>query len=453
MKNKLTLQPKKAFTLVELIVVVTILAIIWTIWFVSYTDYLSWVRDTNRTVQLESIWDWLKLSLTRWRLPIPDDYIEVKTSWDTIAYQGYAWEEVLKKIKYDKEGKDPLDNTYFSYYATDNRKNFQLMALLEETNETVSLFKGEVLSNDIDYADRQVKVSWKKLWILTGGWDNLNVPVQEIWEIKDNWELDIATTPDEYISHIDDSDKISWSWSELIKSIYNSSCKRILESSLDNWDWVYKINPSGLDEFEVYCDMSTDWGGWTLVLKAYNWDTNSFYNTEVNKILENDSELNSNNNNLDKSDFKWKWYMEVSWDSLMAIDLSNNNYFVSWNINNWNKTLKDHIIDAQDWRWEWWANWCWIMLEDIKKYNDDTKIWNIPVEHFWLMCTDDNKTSWSSHSDDSVYFWFLPRAAYWDESAAHHSWIWKWARDWWGDVYESSNLVYSLDSGIAILIR
>ncbi len=283
MKNKLTLQLKKAFTLVELIVVVTILAIIWTIWFVSYTDYLSWVRDTNRTVQLESIWDWLKLSLTRWRLPIPDDYIEVKTNWNTIAYQGYAWEEVLKKIKYDKEGKDPLDNTYFSYYATDNRKNFQLMALLEETNETVSLFKGEVLSNDIDYADRQVKVSWKKLWILTGGWDNLNVPVQEIWEIKDNWELDIATTPDEYISHIDDSDKISWSWSELIKSIYNSSCKRILESSLDNWDWIYKINPAGTEEFEVYCDMSTDWGGWTLITRIITW-LNYSWNIEMNNF-------------------------------------------------------------------------------------------------------------------------------------------------------------------------
>ena len=281
MKNKLTLQPKKAFTLVELIVVVTILAIIWTIWFVSYTDYLSWVRDTNRTVQLESIWDWLKLSLTRWRLPIPDDYIEVKTSWDTIAYQGYAWEEVLKKIKYDKEGKDPLDNTYFSYYATDNRKNFQLMALLEETNETVSLFKGEVLSNDIDYADRQVKVSWKKLWILTGGWDNLNVPVQEIWEIKDNWELDIATTGEEYISHIDDIDKISWSWSELIKSIYNSGCKRILESSLDNWDWIYKINPAGTEEFEVYCDMSTDWGGWTKIEYSEDLEFKNYFSDGV----------------------------------------------------------------------------------------------------------------------------------------------------------------------------
>ena len=389
MKNKLIIQLKKAFTLVELIVVVTILAIIWTIWFVSYTDYLSWVRDTNRTVQLESIWDWLKLSLTRWRLPIPDDYIEVKTNWDTIAYQWYAWEEVLKKIKYDKEGKDPLDNTYFSYYATDNRKNFQLMALLEETNETVSLYnRREVLSNDIDYADRQVKVSWKKLWILTGGWDNLNVPVQEIWEIKDNWELDIATTGEEYISHIDDIDKISWSWSELIKSIYNSSCKRILESSLDNWDWIYKINPAGTEEFEVYCDMSTDWGGWTVLAKTWD-ETSSTKEWECSKTL---SITNLN---------------EESSDYLVHCDLWQTEFLVNQVWDGW-------IVWISWWNWEpnpncaieatkTWINnctWSWnLETFTIKKVSDSIKPLNLACDWCWdrRIWRIWNNNSWSNN--------------------------------------------------------
>ena len=389
MKNKL----KKAFTLVELIVVVTILAIIWTIWFVSYTDYLSWVRDTNRTVQLESIWDWLKLSLTRWRLPIPDDYIEVKTNWNTIAYQGYAWEEVLKKIKYDKEGKDPLDNTYFSYYATDNRKNFQLMALLEETNETVSLYnRKEVLSNDIDYADRQVKVSWKKLWILTGGWDNLNVPVQEIWEIKDNWELDIATTPEEYISHIDDSDKISWDWSELIKSIYNSSCKRILESSLDNWDWIYKINP-GTEEFEVYCDMENYW---ITDFLMWEWDfkngkdiSTQSWSNPTNTIVNIESPVNSwyaihqtSNSSaeyevhfIDATKCKKNQVFRMrSWvaDNSGTIfhhrfyDINQTSFYVDWN-----QYPSPNILEEKN---IWWKTWKleevkWVLSKDVYDFN------------------------------------------------------------------------------------
>jgi prepilin-type N-terminal cleavage/methylation domain-containing protein len=48
---------RKAFTLVELIVVVTILAILATIGFVSYSSYLTGVRDTNRLAQLVSIHD------------------------------------------------------------------------------------------------------------------------------------------------------------------------------------------------------------------------------------------------------------------------------------------------------------------------------------------------------------------------------------------------------------
>ena len=94
-----SLKPKgrglQAFTLVELIVVVTILAILATIWFVSYSSYLAWTRYTNRTSQLKSISDWLELYRTRHDLPLPNDYVEVKSSWSLIAYQWYVWKWVL----------------------------------------------------------------------------------------------------------------------------------------------------------------------------------------------------------------------------------------------------------------------------------------------------------------------------------------------------------------------
>ncbi len=78
---------KKAFTLVELIVVVTILAILWAIWFVSYNWYLSWVRDTNRTSQLTSLHDGLELYRTRKDLPDPDLKVEIKNGTEILWYE------------------------------------------------------------------------------------------------------------------------------------------------------------------------------------------------------------------------------------------------------------------------------------------------------------------------------------------------------------------------------
>ena len=52
-----------------------------------------------------------------------------------------------------------------------------------------------------------------------------------------------------------------------------TSCKDILEKSFEFSklrlnSGIYKINPSGNDEFEVYCDMITDGGGFTLIGKS-----------------------------------------------------------------------------------------------------------------------------------------------------------------------------------------
>jgi hypothetical protein len=67
--------------------------------------------------------------------------------------------------------------------------------------------------------------------------------------------------------------------------IPDKSCLRILELWGARWDWVYRISPFWAEKINVYCDMSTQWGGWTLVLNyLHQWGTNPSLNILTNSL-------------------------------------------------------------------------------------------------------------------------------------------------------------------------
>ena len=355
----------KAFTLVELIVVITILAILWTIAFISLQWYSKDARDSTRLADLKSIEKALEFQLLKGsKIPQPDDFVEITASWTIISYQWYAWDGVLWKISVHWKGKDPLDDIYYTYLTDTNFSNYQLMWFLEWW-ELIS-YNNSILNQTkaVNYSERHPLVRWKPLWIIVNS--TTKEPIQVTWT-----GIDIVTEIDEYELYLWNNDSITWTGWSLKAAQLNASCKRIKDINLNSIDWVYSINPTWTWAFEVYCDMTTDWGWWTLyTAKAKYGFPNTWY-LSVNETL--------NNTNYDY--IRWN-YVSPSWTELPLIYKIFNQEEWNFILKNWQRILNETWIDSslhystsQDFAnafeiWEWDNSWV-TTAQFRKAVNDD----------------------------------------------------------------------------------
>ena len=258
----------RAFTLVELIVVVTIVSILSTIGFVSYVDYLKWVRDSSRVQQLSGIYSSMELYSTRTKLPFPDDSIAIVAWPAKIWHQWNAGESVLEAIRFSDGGIDPKTKEYFTYMMSEDRKSAQLLWFFETQESVTDL----ALHSNILYADNtslfpQVYGVWLGILIDAVSKE----PVQKNEMYASSGQLDILTLTWALTSYISNNEKITWLASSLLWIVPNTNCKRLREIFWYSTSWIYKINPSWVKQVNVYCDMLTDGGGWTLVARSVLW--------------------------------------------------------------------------------------------------------------------------------------------------------------------------------------
>ena len=125
---------KKAFTLVELIVVITILAILWTIAFISLQWYSANARDSRRIADIWNIKKSLELfTLQTEKYPLPDNGETVTYSWEIVWTQWTLWDNVVEQLSRNikKKPLDPITEEEYIYSTTENQREYEVLAIYE----------------------------------------------------------------------------------------------------------------------------------------------------------------------------------------------------------------------------------------------------------------------------------------------------------------------------------
>lgn len=269
----MNLKFKKAFTLVELIVVITILAILWTIAFISLAEYWAysrdWVRLSNNKVVESSL---AYFNAKEWYYPEPSNSQEVIIDnwWDVNLWNTWTiWDSILPDLKSLSDAPvDPVSWEEISYSVTLDKSEFQILSTLEST----SLLSSNLLVPNT-YAEGEEDsyvptLSWNYNWYYLVWSDNIYYTVPSLFS-----DVNSLTTTTESSFDIDDK-TVNFT----VKPVINSSWDSFINWEIDTkgeysefWESIKDIySASELFDESLYSDLI--------------WSTTS---TELSNIAEN----------------------------------------------------------------------------------------------------------------------------------------------------------------------
>ena len=399
------IKKKKAFTLVELIIVITILTILSSIAFISFQNYTKDTRDSVRLVDIKQIYNWLDIERIKTeKTPLPEKYIEVTDGTKILTYQWYVWERILRQIKINNWWQDPLTKWYYTYTTDPQNKKIQLMTYLETSNKEVKiLWKLEELikqanatTNSWYYQDKHIYIYWDKIWILT---DKNKVPLQET--TTNTW-IDLTTNTQELTTYfwwdIYDWWKSTSTWVTLINEINwiinnLTDNKYSISWTIANWSW-WSI-------FLCWTSKSIE-PNWNFLLDNINYWTNC----SSIKIIKN-------------------WY-DCSILNDWPISLSSNIDNLIWSCDPWNCISRIESVNSHDYlipTISHWTNTWGILSYDV---NENNWVYKYKLEnvncYYWSFV---NLTEGLSPITQSCWIDY-----YKDWDTCSQVWIWEYSTLW-----------------------
>ncbi len=248
------------------------------------------------------------------------------------------------------------------------------------------------------------------------------------WNFQLEWSesFEITNCNSWYYNNNWTSCETQWSWdatngyvfkNTTWTTTYPKSCNDLLVSTIPNFkvthtnspysswtnkfvDWVYFIKPDTSDAFKVYCDMTTDWGGWTVVFDINN--TSIFSNATTT--------LNYMKKLWDTSSIEVEWFTYGTKWITWAVLYWRNYHLSKINFSKYKYTINS---DSSQWSNLWFIafakinqNWCTPLNPPSWCRNWWTDWWSIASD--WAL---DNSYptyfNWYNPSQNTSNYWWI----------------------------------------------
>lgn len=139
------IRTRKAFTLIELVVVITILGILSIAGFVTFSDNISGARDAERMNDIETLQVELKNHKQKeGAFPLPVNPFSITNS-GIVIYEGVLTSGIISNVLINIP-RDPKIGSGYWYSITANRQQFQIALTLENDNIPTALLRGDYKS-------------------------------------------------------------------------------------------------------------------------------------------------------------------------------------------------------------------------------------------------------------------------------------------------------------------
>lgn len=227
---------KKAFTLVELIVVIAIIAILWTISFISLQWYSKTSRDSTRISDLSTMKSSLELfNLDSWKYPNPTDWFDVTYSWTFLVWNQWIFgNQTTKNIsRLDRIPLDPLTWIPYTYSVNYNKSLYQIAWIQEWDEYSLNSSISETNAWNIE---AKAIIRWNYKWaiIKTLAWSNCKVLIAP--SIISSFDSSVNDLSDIYSSW-----GLVFSW---YKNLPNS-----FASTKFNVNWWFEFMPTNIEAY------------------------------------------------------------------------------------------------------------------------------------------------------------------------------------------------------------